>query len=105
MAENEEKEKKAKVKIPSRAKSFRKSEEARIRHKARRNMIFTMEKKLRAAVAAKDETLAKDLLRKQYAVLDKAVKNGTFKKNKASRKKSRLALLMKSLKAAEAKAE
>ena len=105
MAENEEKEKKAKVKIPSRAKSFRKSEEARIRHKARRNMIFTMEKKLRAAIAAKDETLAKDLLSKQYAALDKAVKNGTFKKNKASRKKSRLALLMKSLKAAEAKAE
>ena len=103
MAENEEK--KAKVKIPSRAKSFRKSEQARIRHKARRNMIFTMEKKLRAAVEAKDETLARELLSKQYAVLDKAVKSGTFKRNKANRKKSRLALLMKTLKAAEAKAE
>ena len=103
MAENEEK--KAKVKIPSRAKTFRKSEEARIRHKSRRNMIYTMEKKLRAAVEAKDETLAKDLLNKQYAVLDKAVKNGTFHKNKACRKKSRLALLVKSLKTAEAKAE
>ena len=76
-----------------------------MRHKSRRNMIYTMEKKFRAAVEAKDETLAKDLLNKQYAVLDKAVKNGTFKKNKASRKKSRLALLMKSLKAVEAKAE
>ena len=105
MAEQEEKEKKATAKIPSRAKSFRKSEQARIRHKSRRNMISTMEKKLRAAVEAKDETLAKDLLNKQYAVLDKAVKNGTFKKNKASRKKSRLALLMKTMKAAEAKAE
>jgi len=104
MAEQQE-EKKAKVKIPSRAKSFRKSEEARIRHKSRRNMIFTMEKKLRAAVEAKDEALAKDLLNKQYSVLDKAVKGGTFKKNKADRKKSRLALLMKSLKAPEAKAE
>lgn len=103
MAEQEEK--KAKVKIPSRAKSFRKSEQARIRNKSRRNMIFTMEKKLRAAVEAKDETLAKDLLNKQYSVLDKAVKCGTFKKNKANRKKSRLALLMKALKAPEAKAE
>ena len=103
MAENEEK--KAKVKIPSRAKSFRKSEEARMRHKSRRNTIYPMEKKLRAAVEAKDETLAKDLLNKQYAVLDKAVKNGTFHKNKANRKKSRLAVLMKSLKAVEAKAE
>lgn len=103
MAENEEK--KVKEKIPSRAKTFRKSEEARVRHKSRRNMIYTMEKKLRAAIEAKDETLAKDLLNKQYAALDKAVKNGTFHKNKASRKKSRLALLMKSLKSAEAKAE
>ena len=76
-----------------------------MRHKSRRNMIYTMEKKLRAAVEAKDETLAKDLLNKQYAVLDKAVKNGTFHKNKANRKKSRLALLMKSFKAVEAKAE
>ena len=103
MAENEEK--KAKVKIASRAKSFRKSEEARMRHKSRRNMIYTMEKKLRAAVEAKDEALAKDLLSKQYAVLDKAVKNGTFHKNKASRTKSRLALLMKSFKAAAVQAE
>ena len=103
MAEQEEK--KAKVKIPSRAKSFRKSEEARIRHKSRRNMIYTMEKKLRAAVEAKDEALAKTLLDKQFSVLDKAVKGGTFHKNKADRKKSRLSQLMKSLKAAEAKAE
>lgn len=89
----------------SAAKNFRQSEQARLRHKARRSMIFTMEKKLRAAVAAGDQTLAKELLSKQFAVLDKAVKSGAFHKNKANRKKSRLSLLAKSVKALEIKAE
>ena len=89
----------------SAAKTLRQSEQARLRHKSRRNMIYTMEKKFRAAVAAKDEATAKDLLSKQFAVLDKAVKGGTFHKNKANRKKSRLALLIKTINAVEAKAE
>jgi ribosomal protein S20 len=65
-------------------------------------MIATMEKKLRAAVAANDEAAALDLLNKQFSVLDKAVKGGTFHKNKADRKKSRMALLVKGMKKAEA---
>ena len=65
-------------------------------------MIATMEKKLRAAVAANDEAAAMDLLNKQFSVLDKAVKGGTFHKNKADRKKSRMALLVKGMKKAEA---
>ena len=65
-------------------------------------MIATMEKKLRAAVAANDEAVAMDLLNKQFSVLDKAVKGGTFHKNKADRKKSRMALLVKGMKKVEA---
>lgn len=97
-------EKKANQRSQSRsaAKSFRQSERARLRHKSRRSMIATMEKKLRAAVAANDETAAMDLLNKQFSVLDKAVKGGTFHKNKADRKKSRMALLVKGMKKAEA---
>lgn len=78
----------------SAVKTHRQSEEARIRHKSRRNTISTMEKKLRAAVDAGDKDLAFELLKKQYAVLDKAVKSGTFHKNKADRKKSRLGSLV-----------
>ena len=89
-------EKKANQRSQSRsaAKSFRQSERARLRHKSRRSMIATMEKKLRAAVAANDEAAALDLLNKQFSVLDKAVKGGTFHKNKADRKKSRLGTLV-----------
>lgn len=64
---------------------------ARLRNKSCRNAIWTLEKDLRAAVAANDKTGAADLLKKQYSLLDKAVKYGTLHKNAASRKKSRLA--------------
>ena len=86
----------------SAVKTHRQSEEARIRHKSRRNAISTMEKKLRAAVAAGDKDQAFELLKAQYAALDKAVKSGTFHKNKADRKKSRMALLVGKMNKAQA---
>ena len=88
----------------SAVKTHRQSEEARIRHKSRRNAISTMEKKLRAAVAAGDKDLAFELLKAQYSVLDKAVKSGTFHKNKADRKKSRLGALVAKTAAPKAEA-
>ena len=89
----------------SAVKTHKQSERARVRHKSRRNAISTQEKKLRAAVAAGDKDAAAQLLRTQYAALDKAVKSGTFHKNKADRKKSRLASLVNSIaKKAEAPA-
>ena len=80
----------------SAVKTHKQSEKARVRHKSRRNTISTMEKKLRAAVEAGDKDSAAELLKTQYAALDKAVKSGTFHKNKADRKKSRLASLVNS---------
>ena len=89
----------------SAVKTHKQSERARVRHKSRRNAISTQEKKLRAAVAAGDKDSAAQLLRTQYAALDKAVKSGTFHKNKADRKKSRLASLVNGIaKKAEAPA-
>ena len=63
----------------SAVKTHKQSEKARVRHKSRRNTISTMEKKLRAAVEAGDKDSAAELL-----------------KNKADRKKSRLASLVNS---------
>ncbi len=80
----------------SAVKTHKQSEKARVRHKSRRNAISTMEKKLRTAVEAGDKNAAAELLKTQYAALDKAVKSGTFHKNKANRKKSRLASLVNS---------
>ena len=89
----------------SAVKTFAQSEKARLRHKATRNMLWTLEKKLRAAVEAGDKSVASDLLKGQYAALDKAVKSGAMHKNKANRKKSRLASLVNGIaKKAEAPA-
>ena len=97
-------EKTKKTQSRSRAKTFRQSERARLKHKSRRNMLNTMEKKLRAAVEGNDLTTAKDLLTQQFSAIDKSVKSGTCHKNKANRKKSRLALLVNKTKPVEIKA-
>ena len=79
----------------SAVKTHRKSEEARVAHKSRRNALATTEKKFRAAAAAgEDKTKAQELFNAQCSALDKAVKLGTIHKNKANRKKSRLASVL-----------
>lgn len=98
-------EKTRKPQRKSAVKTFRKSERARARHKARRSMLNTMEKKLRAAVEKNDVPAAKELLGKQFSAIDKSVKSGTCHKNKADRKKSRLSLLVGKMKPVEIKAE
>ena len=71
------------------------SEKARIRNKARKSSIFTYEKKYRAAVEASEMDQARELFKKSCSLLDKAVKAGAIHRNKAERKKSRLAALLK----------
>ena len=78
----------------SAVKTHRKSEEARVAHKSRRNALATTEKKFRAAAAGDDKTKAQELFNAQCSALDKAVKLGTIHKNKANRKKSRLASVL-----------
>jgi len=84
----------------SAVKTQRNSEKARVKNKSRRNMLSTMEKKFRAT-AAEDKSAAVELFQDQCSALDKAAKVGVIHKNKANRKKSRLAALVKK----EAKAE
>ena len=56
----------------SAVKTHRKSEEARVKNKAKRNSLATGEKKIRAAAAGDDKTAAQELFRKQCSALDKA---------------------------------
>lgn len=78
----------------SAVKTHRKSEEARVKNKSRRNALATTEKKFRAAAAGEDQAAAQELYKAQCSALDKAVKVGTIHKNKANRKKSRLAAVL-----------
>ena len=85
----------------SAVKTFKQSERVRLKNKACRSALWTAEKKLRAAVAEGSDTVA-DLLKKQYSLLDKAVKYGTLHKNTANRKKARLAVFAATAGKAEA---
>ncbi len=82
----------------SAVKTHRKSEEARVKNKAARNKLATMEKKFRASADGDDKAVATELFQEQCSALDKAVKVGTIHKNKANRKKSRLAAVLNAAK-------
>ena len=73
--------------MKSAIKRIRTSREANLRNRARISELKTIEKKLRAAVAAGDASAA-ELARKFCSRLDKAVKAGTIHANRAANKKS-----------------
>ena len=81
-----EQAKKAKVKRPTALKRDMQGERARIRNKAFRSQVST-------AIKAANDATAEQLSTKLsavYSLMDKGVKKGVFKKNKASRLKSRM---------------
>lgn len=81
-----EKEKKAKEKTPSAIKRFRQSEENRLRNKAFRSKVSSAIRLCKEAT----NTDATNKLNVVYSLMDKGVKKGIFKKNKANRLKSRI---------------
>ncbi|MES2199164.1 MAG: 30S ribosomal protein S20 [Chlamydiota bacterium] len=81
-----EKAKKAKVKRPTALKRDLQNERNRIRNKAFRAQVSTAIKS--ATGATSDQIQAK--LSDVYSLMDKGVKKGVFKKNKANRFKSRI---------------
>ncbi len=87
MADDKKVEKKA-VKKPTPLKRHQQDIKKNLTNRAWKSRIHTA----RAAFAeAKDEETKKTMLCSLYSLLDKAGKNGIFKKNKVSRLKSRLA--------------
>jgi small subunit ribosomal protein S20 len=84
----DKKDEKKKVKAPTALKRHKQDIKKNLSNRIRKSQIHTA----RTAFAeAKDETVKKTLLNTLYGLLDKAAKNGVFKKNKVSRLKSRLA--------------
>jgi small subunit ribosomal protein S20 len=87
MAENSKKEAK-KVKLPTAKKRDLQNEKRRARNKAFKSRIRTA---IRALVDSKDKNEeTTPHLNKIYSLMDKGVKKGIVKQNKANRFKSRL---------------
>ncbi len=83
---NDKTKKKAKVKTPTAIKRDLQSEKNRLRNKAFRSKVNT-------AIKLCKETDASQIAEKLsvvYSLMDKGVKKGVFKKNKANRFKSRI---------------
>ncbi len=76
-------------------KAIRSSARKRVFNLRRKHAIDDVTKQIRKLVAAGKKKEAQALLPKAYQALDKAAKTNYLKKNAASRKKSRLAALIK----------
>ena len=70
------------------------SAKARQRNKACKASLKTVEKRFRSVVAKDDAMLSQETFKEASSKLDKAAKTGKIHKNKANRKKSRLAMVM-----------
>ncbi len=76
-------------------KAIRSSGKKRVFNIRRKSALYNATKVLTQAVAAKDVKKAETLLAAAYKAIDKAKKTGIIKANTASRKKARLAGLIK----------
>lgn len=93
MAEEKATKTEAKTKRPSALKRDMQSEKKRLRNRSSRSAVSTAIRGLKESVAKKDakETIA-EKLNALYSLVDKGVKKGVFKPQKAARTKSRLTL-------------
>ena len=78
-------------------KRLRTSKQANLRNRARVSELKTIEKKLRAAVAAGEKDVAAELSKKFCSRLDKAAKVGTIHANRVANKKSQADKLLNSI--------
>ncbi len=86
-----EKEKIKKERRPQAAKRNLQSHKRRLHNRIEKSRIKTAIRQFEENRAKKDEAAVKADLNTLYSLLDKSVKKGVFKQNKASRTKSRLA--------------
>ncbi len=78
-------------------KRLRTSQQANLRNRIRTSELKTLEKKLRAAVAAGEAAGAAELAKRFSSRLDKAAKVGTIHANRVANKKSQVDKLLNSL--------
>lgn len=85
-----------KTKRPSALKRDIQNQKRRLRNRSYRSEVLTAVRSLKASLSSKDGAdSAKTKLDAIYSLMDKGVKKGVFKANKAARTKSRLAASVK----------
>lgn len=85
-----------KTKRPSALKRDIQNQKRRLRNRSYRSEVLTAIRSLKASLSSKDGAEStKTKLDAIYSLMDKGVKKGVFKANKAARTKSRLAASVK----------
>jgi small subunit ribosomal protein S20 len=84
-------EKKKKGRISSAQKRDKQSLKARLRNRSFKATVTTAIRTFEDAVSKGDKTVIRERLDALYSLMDKGVKTGRYKLNKAARTKSRLA--------------
>ena len=91
MADDKAEKKEAKVKKPSALKRDLQNEKSRLRNRSYRASVLTSIRALETSISQKDSAeILKGKLNDLYSMMDKGVKRGVFKPQKAARTKSRL---------------
>jgi small subunit ribosomal protein S20 len=82
---------KKKSRVPQAKKRDLQNEKRRFANRVFKSQVRTAIRKFEEAVSGKDKSQINESLSAVYGLMDKGVKHGIFKINKASRTKSRLA--------------
>lgn len=91
MAEEKKAGDKKLERIPTAKKRDKQNEKARLRNRSFKAKVRTALRSFEDAVTKGDKTVMQKSLSEVFSLMDKGVKTGCFKLNKASRTKSRLA--------------
>ena len=94
-AKNGNGEKKAKQRKPSALKRDLQSKKRNLKNRSFKAKVNTAVRSLNESISQKDTAALKTKLSNVYSLMDKGVKKGIFKMNKANRVKSRLHALSK----------
>lgn len=96
MAEDSENQRPKKKKIPTALKRVKQSNERNLHNRSFKSRVRSAIRTFEAALTEKDKDKMQTALNSVYSLMDKGVKHGIYKKNKAARTKGRIALLQKS---------
>ena len=91
----EEKKEGPKKKCPTAIKRMKQNKEANTRNNSFKSRVRTAVRSFESALTEKDKDKMQSALKSVYSLMDKGVKHGIYKENKAARTKSRITRLQK----------
>lgn len=94
MAEEGKKDAKKK-KCPTALKRMKQNKKSNQRNSSFKSRVRTAIRSFETALSSKDKDKMQSALKSVYSLMDKGVKHGIYKENKAARTKSRMAMLEK----------